>query len=52
MGSHVDYFGGQHRDVTEDTDQGPFWMVGVRVNPGGMVAVSSAILAGVGGRNP
>jgi hypothetical protein len=33
-------------------DQGPFWIVAVRVNPGGMVAFSSAIFAGVGGRNP
>jgi hypothetical protein len=33
-------------------DQGPFWIVAVRVNPGGMVAFSSAIFAGVGGRKP
>ena len=33
-------------------DQGTFCIVAVRVNPGGMVAFSSAIFAGVGGRNP
>ena len=33
-------------------DQGNFWIVAVRVNPGGMVAFSSAIFAGVGDRNP
>ena len=31
---------------------GHFWMVGVRVNPAGMVTFSFAIFAGVGGRNP
>ena len=33
------------------SDQGTFWIVAVRVNPGGMAAFSSAIFAGVGGRN-
>ena len=33
-------------------DRGHYWMVRVRVNPGGMGTVSFAIFAGVGGRNP
>ncbi len=38
--------------LSDHAQQGHFWMVGVRVNPGGMVAFSSAMFAGVGGRNP
>jgi hypothetical protein len=44
--------GARDAERTCSACQGHFWMVGVRVNPAGMVTFSFAIFAGVGGRNP